>query len=29
MDKKFLVAWIVLFVLYMAGGYVVHGVLLT
>ena len=28
MDKKFLVAWLVLFVLYMAGGYVVHGVLL-
>jgi len=28
MDKKFLVAWIVLFVLYMAGGIVVHGILL-
>ena len=28
MDKKFLVAWIVLFVLYMAGGFVIHGVLL-
>jgi hypothetical protein len=29
MNKKFLVAWLVLFVLYMAGGIVVHGVLLN
>ena len=28
MNKKFLVAWLVMFVLYMAGGFVVHGVLL-
>jgi hypothetical protein len=28
MDKKFLVAWLVLFVLYMAGGFVIHGLLL-
>ena len=28
MNKKFLIAWLVLFVLYMAGGIVVHGVLL-
>lgn len=28
MDKKFLVAWLVLFVLYMVGGIVVHGMLL-
>ncbi len=28
MNKKFLVAWLVLFVLYMAGGIVIHGVLL-
>lgn len=28
MDKKFLVAWLVLFVLYMAGGMIIHGVLL-
>src|SRR5262245_21297204 len=28
MNKKFLVAWIVLFVLYFIGGFVVHGVLL-
>ena len=28
MNKRFLVAWLVLFVLYMAGGIVVHGVLL-
>jgi hypothetical protein len=29
MDKKFLVAWLVLFVLYMVGGIVVHGILLN
>jgi len=29
MNKKFLVAWLVLFVLYMAGGIVVHGILLN
>jgi hypothetical protein len=28
MNKKFLVAWLVLFILYMAGGFVVHEVLL-
>jgi hypothetical protein len=28
MNKKFLVAWLVLFVLYMAGGIVIHGMLL-
>jgi hypothetical protein len=28
MNKKFLVAWLVLFVLYLAGGIVVHGILL-
>jgi hypothetical protein len=28
MNKKFLVAWLVLFVLYMAGGIVIHGILL-
>lgn len=28
MNKKFLVAWLVLFVLYFAGGFVVHGLLL-
>jgi len=28
MNKKFLIAWIVLFVLYMAGGILVHGVIL-
>jgi len=28
MNKKFLVAWLVVFVLYMAGGMVVHGVIL-
>ena len=27
MNKKFLIAWLVLFVLYMAGGIVVHGVI--
>jgi uncharacterized membrane protein len=29
MNKKFLVAWLVLFVLYMAGGIVIHGILLN
>ena len=29
MNKKFLVAWLVMFVLYMAGGIVIHGVLLN
>ena len=29
MNKKFLVAWLVLFVLYMAGGIVIHGILLA
>jgi hypothetical protein len=28
MNKQFLVAWLVLFVLYMVGGIVVHGILL-
>jgi hypothetical protein len=28
MNKKFLIAWIVIFVLWMAGGILVHGVLL-
>lgn len=28
MNKKFLVAWIVIFVLWQAGGFLVHGVLL-
>jgi hypothetical protein len=28
MNKKFLVSWLLIFVLYMAGGIVVHGVLL-
>ena len=28
MNKKFLVAWLVLFVLYFAFGFIVHGVLL-
>ena len=28
MNKKFLVAWLVMFVLYMAGGILVHGVIL-
>jgi hypothetical protein len=28
MDKKFLVAWVVLFVLYWVGGFVIHGLLL-
>jgi hypothetical protein len=29
MNKKFLVAWLVLFVLYFASGLIVHGVLLN
>lgn len=29
MNKKFLVAWLVLFVLYMAGGIIIHGILLN
>jgi hypothetical protein len=29
MNKKFLVAWLVMFIVYMAGGFVVHGVLLA
>ena len=29
MDKKFLVCWLILFVVWMAGGFVVHGVLLS
>jgi hypothetical protein len=28
MNKKFLIAWVVIFVLWMAGSFVVHGVLL-
>ena len=28
MDKRFLIAWVVIFVAWMAGSYVVHGVLL-
>lgn len=28
MDKKFFVAWVVVFVVWMAGSFVVHGVLL-
>ncbi len=28
MNKKFLIAWLVMFVVYMAGGFVVHGTLL-
>jgi hypothetical protein len=28
MNKKFLIAWVVLFVVWMAGSFVVHGVLL-
>lgn len=28
MNKKFLVAWLLVFVLYMAGGMLVHGVIL-
>lgn len=29
MDKKFLISWLVLFVVWMAGSFVVHGVLLN
>jgi hypothetical protein len=29
MNKQFLIAWLVIFVLYMAGGIVVHGILLN
>ena len=29
MNKKFLIAWLVLFVLYMAGGFIVHELLLS
>jgi hypothetical protein len=28
MNKKFLIAWLVLFIVYFAGGYLVHGFLL-
>jgi hypothetical protein len=28
MNKKFLVSWLVMFIVYMAGGFVVHGTLL-
>jgi len=28
MNKKFLIAWLVMFIVYMAGGFVVHGTLL-
>jgi hypothetical protein len=28
-DKKFLISWVVLFVVWMAGSFVVHGVLLN
>ena len=28
MDKKFFIAWLVVFIVYMAGGFLVHGVLL-
>ena len=28
MNKKFLIAWAVMFIAYMAGGFIVHGVLL-
>lgn len=28
MNQKFLVAWLVVFIVYMAGGFVVHGMLL-
>ncbi len=28
MNKRFLIAWLVMFVLYMAGGIVVHGIIL-
>ena len=29
MDKKFLISWVVLFVVWMAGSFLVHGVLLN
>jgi hypothetical protein len=29
MNKKFLIAWVVVFVLYMAGGMLVHGMILA
>ena len=29
MDKKFLISWLVLFVCWMAGSFIVHGVLLN
>lgn len=29
MDKKFFIAWLVLFIIFMAGGMVVHGMLLS
>ena len=29
MDKKFLISWLVLFVVWMAGSFLVHGVLLN
>ena len=28
MNKQFLIAWLVVFIVYMAGGFVVHGTLL-
>ena len=28
MNKKFFIAWLVMFIVYMAGGFVVHGTLL-
>ena len=28
MNKKFLISWVVIFVVWMAGSFVVHGVLL-
>lgn len=28
MNKKFLIAWLVMFILYMAGGFIVHATLL-
>jgi hypothetical protein len=28
MNRKFLVAWLVIFILYMAGGMIIHGVIL-
>ena len=29
MNKKFFIAWLVMFIVYMAGGIIVHGVLLA